>query len=99
MAIPPHARVRWVFIGLLLLLVNSACVWVFAEPTPWYFAQVVLHPVLGLCLAAVVVRELTERRRRVTPVGWVGLSFSGVGAALGLGPNIGAIKPTTTRAS
>ena len=52
---------RWVAGGLVFLLVNTAYVWAFASPTIFYMANVLLHVVLGLALAAVAVALLQNR--------------------------------------
>ena len=42
---------RLLFTGLVALLLNSAYLWAFADPTLGYFAQVALHPLLGMALS------------------------------------------------
>ena len=38
-------------IACAALLLNSAWLWAFADASPWYYANVALHPVLGIALA------------------------------------------------
>jgi tetratricopeptide (TPR) repeat protein len=66
------------------LLLNSAYLWAFADPTLWYFAQVAVHPLLGLALAAGAAWLVLTRRWRVNRLGLSGLVVSGVGLALGV---------------
>jgi tetratricopeptide (TPR) repeat protein len=74
---------RLIFVAFLLLLLNSAYLASFSAPSLWYYAQVALHPVIGIGLAAVVA--LATARRRLTPgrLGGAGLVLCGVGLALG----------------
>ena len=41
--------------GFLVLLLNSAYLAASAAPSIWYFANVVLHPILGVALAVAVL--------------------------------------------
>src|SRR5215217_2581951 len=51
--------------GVLILLLNSAYLAAFAEPTLFYFANVVAHIGLGSVLATVFARLLIAHRRGV----------------------------------
>src|ERR1700730_17300436 len=77
-------RARLLFAGDIALLLNSACLFAFADPTLGYFAQVAVHPLLGLALAAGAAWLALRRRCRVTGLGLVGLAVSCVGLALGV---------------
>jgi tetratricopeptide (TPR) repeat protein len=83
------------YAGVVALLLNSAYLWAFASPTLWYYAQVALHPVLGLAVAALIAasvrRSELQLERRARPEGRaysrlaiVSLAVSGVGLVLGL---------------
>src|ERR1700681_1949625 len=75
---------RLLFAGYIALLLNSAYLRAFADPTLWYFAQVALHPLLGLALAAGAAWLALQRRWHVNALGLAGLAVSGVGLALGV---------------
>ena len=47
---------------LAVLLLNTAYLAAFASPTVFYFANVVLHMVLGVALAAFVAVQVVRRR-------------------------------------
>ena len=48
---------RLLFAGFVALLLNSAYLTAFADPSLWYFTNVVLHPLLGLTLAVALARR------------------------------------------
>ena len=48
---------RALFVGFVTLLLNSAYLAAFADPSLWYYANVALHPILGLALAVAVVAK------------------------------------------
>jgi Flp pilus assembly protein TadD len=75
---------RILFAAFVALLVNSAYLWAFADPTVWYFVQVAVHPLLGIALAAAAAWALTTRRLAVGALGLAGLAVMGLGLALGL---------------
>jgi tetratricopeptide (TPR) repeat protein len=70
--------------GFLLLLLNSAYLASFSEPSLWYYAQVALHPIAGVGLAAVVAIALMRRRLAPGRLGGTGLALCGLGLAVGL---------------
>jgi hypothetical protein len=92
---------RLTFAGFLALLLNSAYLAAFAEPTLWYYVQVALHPLLGIGLAVAVAFRVIARGARpegraysrdAGPEGrayrWrliAGISLLAIGLALGLG--------------
>jgi len=85
---------RLLFVGFLGLLLNSAYLWAFADPTLWYFAQVALHPLLSVALSVGVARLLLARQWSPGRVGVAGLAVSGVGLGLGVGVlTLGATTP------
>jgi tetratricopeptide (TPR) repeat protein len=73
---------RWLFFGgFLLLLLNSAYIAAFGDATPGYYAQVALHPLLGVALAAGAV--ILGRRLRSGRPAAAALALCGVGFVLG----------------
>jgi tetratricopeptide (TPR) repeat protein len=61
---------RLLFAAFLALLLNAAYLWSFADPTPWYFTQVALHPLLGLGLACFTIMygfRLKAEQSRLKP--------------------------------
>jgi tetratricopeptide (TPR) repeat protein len=87
-------------VGGAVLLVNSVYLAVFATPSLFYFANVVLHVVLGLVLAVAAARWLrlpagsTRRGAPLPPAGVVAAWLLGLGAALGLALTVtGATRP------
>jgi Flp pilus assembly protein TadD len=75
---------RLLIAGFVGLLLNSAYLASFSEPTLWYYAQVVLHPLLGVVVAAAVVLLLVRRRWTTGWFGGTALVISAAGLALGL---------------
>ena len=51
---------RLIISGFLLLLLNSAYLASFSDPTLWYYTQVALHPLVGIALAAAVAVALAR---------------------------------------
>jgi Tfp pilus assembly protein PilF len=87
-------RFFWLIAGFIALLLNSAYLWAFADPTLWYFVQVAVHPLLGLTLAAAVFWLLISGRFRPGALGPAGLTILAVGLALGVAVLIvGATTP------
>ncbi len=76
---------RLLVAGFLVLLLNSAYLGALPSASLWYFANVALHPVLGLALAAVAGLALLRRRWTPPPLCAAGLGVSAVGLLLGLG--------------
>jgi Flp pilus assembly protein TadD len=78
-------RLYWLLAGLVALLLNATYLFAFAHPTPFYFLQVALHPVLGLTLAAATVWLVLARRYSPrSAVVFSGLGVSTIGLALGV---------------
>jgi tetratricopeptide (TPR) repeat protein len=75
---------RLLIAGFVALLLNSAYLASFSEPTLWYYAQVALHPLLGIVLTAAVVMLLIRRRWTTGWFGSTALAISAAGLALGL---------------
>ena len=93
-SLDPSTRLR--FAGGLLLA-NSLYLGLTAEATPFYFANVVLHPVLGAGVAIGAVRWLRRRDVRLSPAGWVAAGLLGAAAILGLALLVtGATRPFYT---
>src|SRR4051812_38849931 len=81
---PSRITARLLAVGFLALLLNSAYLWAFADPTVWYFVQVGLHPVLGLVLAAGVVWSAIRYRFSADTILRAGLAVSAAGLVLGV---------------
>src|SRR5688572_1823372 len=81
---PKSVWSRVVIGGFLLLLLNSAYLASFSEPTLWYYTQVALHPMLGVGLSAIVVLALARRRLVPGRLAGIGLFFCGVGFVAGV---------------
>src|SRR5437870_4902050 len=75
---------RLLVAGFVLLLLNSAYIFAFVEPSVWYLANVALHPLLGLAIAAAVVGRLRSRRASPTPLALAAGVSLGIGLGLGL---------------
>jgi hypothetical protein len=68
MRYPTGSGARAVFAGFLLLLINSAYLGSFSDPTRAYFVQVAIHPLLGIVKeGAGIVRAAPFGASRVTP--------------------------------
>jgi tetratricopeptide (TPR) repeat protein len=92
-----RSRSRWFIAAFLLLLVNSAYIAAYGEPTLWYYTQIIVHPLLG---AAVAAAALVAILRRSLTLGWLSVAagaLSGVGLVLGLALLV--TGATTPRAS
>ena len=90
---PAYPSARVLAAMFAALLANSACLAAFPAPTLWYYAQVVIHPVLGLALAAAGARRLTRTAIR-SPLGSVATIALGAGLALGIAVLVlGATRP------
>jgi Flp pilus assembly protein TadD len=69
---------------LALLLVNSAYLAAFPAPSLLYFANVALHPVLALALAAAAIRWVWFNRTRLAALAWAAGVLLAAGGLLGL---------------
>ena len=76
---------RLLVAGFLVLLLNSAYLAALPSASLWYFANVALHPLLGLALAVVAAFVLLRRRWRPPPLCAAGLGVTAIGLLLGLG--------------
>ena len=81
----PPVTLRLLVAGFLVLLLNSAYLGALPSASLWYFANVALHPLLGLALAAVAGLALLRRRWTPAPLCAAGLGVSAIGLLLGLG--------------
>ncbi len=80
-------RRRWLIIGFLALVVNSAYIWAFASPTIFYMGNVLVHVILGVAVAVAAAlawrRSSWSRRAFVSPfaaAGALGLYLTFAGA-------------------
>ena len=84
MIVPVESKtVKLLIIGFILLLINSSYLAAYAEPTLFYFGNVVIHLLLGLALAVISALYLFKRLRTLSP----SMLFSVV--ALTLSPALG----------
>ena len=72
------------FAGCLLLLLNSAFLAAFPSATLWYYANVVLHPFLGIALTLFAVPRILSREWLGGPLLTAGVGSVGAGLVLGL---------------
>src|SRR5262245_26446698 len=79
----PEARARLTAL-VAVFLANTVYLTAFASPTPFYFANVVLHILLGLVLAAAVGRGLWRTFRELSAVAQVGWVVLAAGSLVGL---------------
>src|SRR5437867_3472496 len=92
--LPRSITARVLVAGFIALLLNSAYLWAFADPTLWYFVQVAAHPLLGLTLAAAALWLLLARRFSPGVLGGIALAILAAGLALGIAVLIvGATTP------
>src|SRR5947207_15129718 len=77
----PSTRIAF---GFAVLLVNSAYLAAFAEPSLFYFANVVLHIALGIALSIAAGRYLLVRRPPLSSVNWSAAALLGVAALAGI---------------
>jgi tetratricopeptide (TPR) repeat protein len=70
--------------GFFALLLNSAYLWAFADPTLAYFVQVAVHPVLGLTLAGAILWLVLRRQFTPSALGQAALAILAAGLALGI---------------
>ena len=71
----PTVALRLMLAGFVGLLANSAYLAVSAAPTLWYFANVALHPILGLVLAVALIAHRPLRSRCASAIGLAGGSL------------------------
>ena len=85
----PHLLVG----GFVALVLNSAYLASFSEPSLFYLAQVALHPVLGLVLAGALIPRIV-RRARMTRLAATAAAVTAAGVLLGVGVLVlGATRP------
>lgn len=81
-----------IFAAFITLLLNSAYLSAFSEPSLWYYANVALHPLFGLALAVLAAPRI--RRWLTGPVRISGMCLLAVGLLLGVAVLIlGATRP------
>ena len=71
-------------LGVLILLLNSAYLAAFAEPTLFYFTNVVVHIGLGVVLAVMLGRSLVRRRRTIPAALLIAALFAAAGTLFGI---------------
>src|SRR2546426_4383878 len=78
------------------LLLNSAWLWAFADPSLWYYANVAVHPLLGI-VAAWIVALRVRRWRLTSPAGVAAMMLLATGLVTGFLVLIaGATRPHYT---
>ena len=75
---------RWWGWGVGVLIANTAYLAAFASPTPFYFANVVLHMLLGLALAVSVAPSMVRAFGQLSIASRVGSVLAGAGAIVGV---------------
>ncbi|MBI3952144.1 MAG: tetratricopeptide repeat protein [Acidobacteria bacterium] len=89
-----RTTVKLLVIGFLVLLANSSYLAANADPTLFYFANVVLHLLLGLVLAIAYAGHVLRRLKQAPPVLLAGMVALGFSAGLGVFLMIfGATRP------
>ncbi|MBI2219918.1 MAG: tetratricopeptide repeat protein [Acidobacteria bacterium] len=84
-------RLSWC---VAVLLVNSAYLAAFATPSLFYFANVALHPVLGLVTGALALRWIQRRAGSMSLLWRVAVALCAAGALLGASLLVtGATRP------
>jgi tetratricopeptide (TPR) repeat protein len=77
-------RLTWIVGAFAVLLINSAYLWAFAEPSFFYFSNVALHVLLGIVLTIAVVTSSIARRPASSMLLRVGVALTGAGILAGL---------------
>src|SRR5208283_4182203 len=93
----PHlsGAARWLLIFGLFLVANSAYLAAFGDPSLFYVANALLHPLLGIVAAILLVVFMVRQRQELTRAGVVAAlserrsavgdrRYNGVGAMAGL---------------
>jgi cytochrome c-type biogenesis protein CcmH/NrfG len=70
--------------GVFVLLLNTAYLTAFAEPTLFYYGSVVAHIVLGVALAIAFARRLGPRWKSIPAVLKIASALAGVGTLAGI---------------
>ncbi len=85
---------RLLFIGFLLLLLNSAYLISSGEPTLFYIGNVLVHVVLGVALVFLFLRFLTQHFAKLSLPGKVGVFLLAIGIVSGVYLMVvGAVRP------
>jgi Tfp pilus assembly protein PilF len=79
----PGMASRLAFAVLVGLSLNSAYLWAFADPTLAYYAQVALHPLLGIALVVFAIWFLASTKGVVGKSGAFGLALFALGSVIG----------------
>jgi hypothetical protein len=78
------SRLPWIIGAVAVLLVNSAYLWAFAEPSVFYFSNVALHVGLGIATSAAALHFLIARRPVLPRSMSIALALTGAGVLAGL---------------
>ena len=77
-------RPIWIAAGFAILLVNAAYLAAFAEPSLFYFFNVVLHVILGIAVTIGAVGYVYVRRPAITAFQKSALAVLAAGSLAGL---------------
>jgi tetratricopeptide (TPR) repeat protein len=75
---------RLLFVGCVLLLLNTAYLVASPSASLWYYTNVIAHPVLGIVMALALVSRLARRTWLVGPLALAGTAAVLVGLVFGL---------------
>ena len=75
---------RLLFVGCVLLLLNTAYLVASPSASLWYYTNVIVHPVLGIVMALALVSRLARRTWLVGPLALAGTAAVLVGLVFGL---------------
>src|SRR5262245_44235003 len=77
-------RLGWIVGAFAVVLINSAYLWAFAEPSIFYFSNVALHVGLGIVLTIAALSYWVARRPAVSSLLRIGLVLTGAGVLAGM---------------
>ena len=77
-------RTKLLLLGFLVLLINSAYLISFGEPTLFYIGNVLLHIVLGVALIVPFIVYVCKRFACMSTIGKGGVVSLGIGAVSGV---------------
>lgn len=79
------APIRFAAAGSIALLLNTAYLVAFPTASLWYFANVLLHPLLGVAVVVALAIEARRHPWKVSPLVRASIASCGVGLVAGLG--------------